>query len=96
MLRCHNSTAHIFVNLLAVRPNTLLILRRLRSSRLEGWATNAVSVAHPSRRAEAGAPQDEGGVLDMDFIEVRAGDAAYFPATIHALILSTVSCSMPL
>ena len=42
------------------RPPHPLILRSERSERLEGWAMDTAFVAHPSRRAEAGAPQDEG------------------------------------
>jgi hypothetical protein len=42
----------------SLRMNTDLILRSLRSKRLEGWRQQLVR-GHPSRRAQGRAPQDE-------------------------------------
>jgi sulfur-oxidizing protein SoxX len=59
-------------------PNHNLTLRSDRRSRLEGWATGAVSVAYPSRRRgacpeERGAPpQDEGFGLTRTLLVLAA------------------------
>ncbi len=58
-----NTTTNNNANLILSNATntTNLILRNERSECLEGWATDTAFVAHPSRRAEDGAPQDEVG-----------------------------------
>ena len=50
----------------SLRRNVVLILRSLRSKRLEGWTHNVWTRGHPSRRAQRRAPQDEVGDLFHD------------------------------